>query len=421
MKIDYVKIGFYSLVLTASLALNGAATLEERLADQWSKSPDIASNIFNDFIAPNELHPFNIKKHLDLLTEEGLLVSTGTERSLIAFALCKKCTGLVGVDINPKVKGFNDFNTLLLRISKDRKEYLEFRLISRILAHYDSSIPSANESIDDIIDRIENRLIDEESISELAKKYYVDNFDKLAKIFFTYQENDRAFLEFFDAEKYKGNGAGGGYFENANYLYNDELFFRLQKAAKDGSMIFTVNSINDLKFLIKEKIVAIDASNIHDYIKLDLESDAKIIDERARIIWVHNATLTNEEYRSYIPRPNSPEIVEKCQIQQKQLIKEIEAKSSKPSAESIIAARAASDYADIAENILSLIPSSTHQKLQSLVQVQPKSEEEKVLEFAFKFYQFKNLQSFDDAPINSASTYHKLIRIEEYLEFVRHY
>jgi hypothetical protein len=120
MKLNLIAL--FSLSLLSNKVL---ATLEEKLNNLWyMERLDVDAIIpFKDYLVPNELNPYLVKLHFDLLDEAGLLVSTGTERSFIDLALCEKCTGLVGVDINPRVKAYNDFNTLLLRLSENRKDY----------------------------------------------------------------------------------------------------------------------------------------------------------------------------------------------------------------------------------------------------------------------------------------------------------
>lgn len=282
------------------------ATLEDRLSDKWLiKSLDVDSfKDFEDYLHPNELNPFLIKKHFDLLTNDGLPVATGTERSFIALALCQKCTGLVAVDINPRVKAYNDFNTLLLRISKDREDYLSLRAVNSIIEN--------NFDYTNTVVRIKERVVADDKLDDRLKDYYINNFDNFARIFFNTQ-NNCDLLPLIDIDKknkYTQYYYPYSYFVHANYLYDDELFLYISKLVKEKSIISTVGNINELGFLNNENIIAIDTSNICDYLPLTYESDPKIVNDKVRIIWVADQQLNNSFY-SYIPRLKNDEMVRK--------------------------------------------------------------------------------------------------------------
>ena len=76
------------------------------------------------FLEPNERIPVNVRPHL-LKMQRGLIVSVGTERSFFDLLLSDPnlCTGLVVRDVNPRVKAYVDFNTLLLTIATSRLDY----------------------------------------------------------------------------------------------------------------------------------------------------------------------------------------------------------------------------------------------------------------------------------------------------------
>lgn len=274
-------------LLIIFLSFNISATLEDRLSTSWLlKNLDVYSfQDFQDFLGPNEFNPNQIKLHLDLITKNGLLVASGTERSFIALTLCQKCTGLVGVDINPRVKAYNDFNTLLLRLSKNRQDYLSLRAV-------DSARQGKNIEIDKMVIMIKEKIITDTEIKGTLKDYYLSNIDNFAKIFYEAQLHSQMFV-FIDSPNNQ-------LFKEANYLYEDELFNRLQKFAKNGDMVFTIADINNLNFLNKEQIVAIDTSNIYQYVPLNYENDPKLTNDKVRVIWVKGQQRKTEFY-SYIP------------------------------------------------------------------------------------------------------------------------
>ncbi|MBA2369556.1 MAG: hypothetical protein H0V82_11115 [Candidatus Protochlamydia sp.] len=111
--------------ISAYNSLITSLSLEEEFEFAIFQDVDIKTeNHFDICLEPNELFPTAVKPHLDLM-EKGIIVSTGTERSFfdLLFADEKRCEGLVIVDITPKIKAYNDFNTLLLRIAVNRRDY----------------------------------------------------------------------------------------------------------------------------------------------------------------------------------------------------------------------------------------------------------------------------------------------------------
>jgi len=283
IKSAYIFVTLFSFNLSSS-------HIEKRLSEQWMiNNLDVYSfKDFADYLVPNENNAYDIKEHFDILTKEGLLVSTGTERSFIDLSLCEKCTGLVGVDINPRTKAYNDFNTLLLKLSKNRKDYLSLRK-----ADYVENSKSLNYQ--NVLNKIRIRLGKNNNISKKIKKYYFSNIDNFAKIFFSVQPE--ILKLFLNSNNYS--------FDKVNYLLNDNLFTKIQHKAKNGSVIFVVNNINNLNFLDNEKISVLDTSNICDYTPLLFENNLKITKEKARVIWTDLYGLKGISYYSYIPTEKS--------------------------------------------------------------------------------------------------------------------
>jgi hypothetical protein len=81
-----------------------------------------------DYTEPNEGSPERIEPHLNLVKQReqsGVFGTTGGERSFFAALFADKawCEGVVSIDITPAIKAYVDFNTMLIRISKNADEY----------------------------------------------------------------------------------------------------------------------------------------------------------------------------------------------------------------------------------------------------------------------------------------------------------
>ena len=218
-----------------------------------------ASIDFQDYLEPNEGTPTNVKPHLDagFAKQQGFLVSTGTERSFFDLALSdpKKCKGLIVRDINPRVKAYVDFNTMLLRISESMEEY---SLISVITPN-----PGQNfdKLLSDRICEIEAKLIQDIRIPKPVKDYYLRNIQAFGEIYFSQNT-------YYDRRYYwrKSRDFGG-----VKYFEDQELFSRLQRYARDGKIVATIGDINDLLFLEDLPISVVDVSNIPDYTIMDFK------------------------------------------------------------------------------------------------------------------------------------------------------
>lgn len=245
--------------------------LQDSLFEQWNVNVDTKMLInFKDFLAPNEKNPWDIKPFLDQIENDGILVSVGTERSFIDGALCKRCTSLVGVDINPRAKAYNDFNTLLLMLSRDRQDYLSLRMANEALIAIaenikmggkKSSVPWAIDyasTLKKIAKRIKQYPIDSR-----VSQYYLKNLASFAEVFYKTQ-TDILMRPLLSQEPIKNSSSS---FQNANYLHDDKLFTKIARMAKDGKIISVIGNINEIDFLnlVPEPVVFIDISNIPDY------------------------------------------------------------------------------------------------------------------------------------------------------------
>jgi hypothetical protein len=220
-------------------------TLEQQFLEEIvSIDLDTPCN-FADYLAPNEKHPIDAQPHL-AMEDCGLIVSTGTERSLFDFILSdeEKCTGLVAIDINPKVKAYLDFNVLLLRLAINREDYCQLAFPPQALGK-------------ERIETLRQRIKDSPCIPQELKPYYSKHLEAFAKVFDT------------TSHQWTQNPS----FSEVNYYTNDKLFNRLQTAARSGKIIAKTGSIDELSFLKNKKIAIVDISNISDYTCLNFKSE----------------------------------------------------------------------------------------------------------------------------------------------------
>lgn len=260
--------------------------VEQKFFNDWNQEIDVEQTIdFKDYLVPNETHPCDIKELLDQ-AKEGTLISVGTERSFIDAALCKNCTTLVTIDVNPRVKAYNDFNTLLLRIAYDREDYLRLRMAPEAdevfdinQKNYINQTPAVSFSYEKTLTKIKQRL--KKSNMDLSlKEYYLKNLSSFAAIFFNTQAN--ASMKYFVSIK-EAKKPTTEHFYNAKYLHDDVLFNKVQKMAQQGKIISKIGDIRDLSFLEgKTSVSVVDISNIPDYFKPEFKrysflNDALII------------------------------------------------------------------------------------------------------------------------------------------------
>ncbi len=252
-----------------SKPISALPSLEKEFKSHVLQKVDISLDTGFDYLQPNEGCPHGIKPHLDLM-KKGIMVTTGTERSF--FALCfsnpLKCEGLVIVDITPKIKAYVDFNTLLLRISNSRAEYVK-------LSSFTQDVNVFNERILGIKEKIENA-----DMPKKIQKYYLENLISFGLI---YLKTPKAWRE---SPKEKN-------FKECRYDKNEEYFLKLQDYARRGNIISTIGDINDLTFLNKRTVSVIDTSNIHDYCMLKFQGTG---DFNPRVIWTHQSAVKTLYY-----------------------------------------------------------------------------------------------------------------------------
>ncbi len=232
-----------------------------------------------EYLSPNERAPDQVKGHLDLM-DRGLIVSTGTERSFYDLILSPedRCTGLVTRDINPKVKAYNDFLILLLRVSSSREDFCKL-----------AAGPFNEEKRAEIL-----RRLTEVNMPHEMRGYYVKNFDHFANIYYPVEHRILSSHDGFGAVEAK----------KVDYWSDDICFNKLKSYADAGKIVSTIGDIGDLQFINGHSISIVDTSNIGDYFAVDVNCDSY-----PRIIW--NAQFREfhgfSRYRSYVHEPLIPE------------------------------------------------------------------------------------------------------------------
>ena len=229
-------------------------SLESRLGDSCLPKDDILKHpnpfiTYNDFIEPNEIFPESVVQSLNQITTPGVIVSVGTHRSLFDLMLCdpEKCTGLVIVDINPRIKAFMDFLILLLKISDSMEEFAEL------------SKPTGKAKLQEKLDIIRQKTVSSPFVTEKLRRYYLQHLDRHGAFYFSqsqYWRTGNSRIECFAAVQYDKN---------------PQQFERLQRKAREGNIVVHEGSINDLTFLGDIPIAAIDTSNVSSYIPLDIK------------------------------------------------------------------------------------------------------------------------------------------------------
>src|SRR5581483_5130667 len=199
-------------------------------------------------------------------------VVAGAER--LFFLLCRldatKCRGMVGRDINPKVKDYIDFNVLLVSISSKLKKYLELA-------------ESLQEG--EFLSRI-NRIAAKLKVARMpdkVKSYYQMHLEEFGDVYL------------HASKKWRNEDS----FAGCDYYKCDFLFKKVKAFADAGNIISTTGPINDLLFL--RDVSFVDTSNILQYSFLHLK-----VAGHPRVIWtLFKETIDNYQYRSYSHFPLS--------------------------------------------------------------------------------------------------------------------
>lgn len=258
-------------------------SLETELIEKVTCKVDIGISLFHDCLKPNEIYPIRLAEHLQL-AEKGIIVTCGTERSFFDLIHCQedKCEALVICDINPRVKAYVDFNILLLRICDSAEDY-------RILS---------DEYSDEIIKRLSSA-----PMSNQMRRYYLDNISSFASVYYSVSKEWRVSIEYYAC----------------HYHLNERQFQKLHRYAKEGKIVSTMNSINEIGFLSHKRISVVDTSNILDYSIIDLECLGPL---QPRVVFTRfypRGTIRDVRYFSHIHKSLSIEQKE----QYKHLLKRV--------------------------------------------------------------------------------------------------
>ncbi len=254
-------------------------------ANVFDKLVDVNASIpFEEYLTPNEDYVRQNAENLKM-TQTGLLVSVGTERSFFNLIMCDEqsgpyCQGLAIKDINPRVKAYTDFITLLLRISSDVNDF-------RKLA-FEENVENRTQRLEEIKQRLDL----DKDIPSFVKKYYQDHLNDFAKVYYGERQGWR-------------NGAPSLKLNSPiDYHVEPQAFVILQRYAREGKIISSIGDIGDLMFLKGMRVNILDVSNIPEYSALDI-----FITEMTsfpRIIWttLHNLTTSIANiYSSFSPTP----------------------------------------------------------------------------------------------------------------------
>lgn len=261
------------------------SNLEDHYADICFQDVNVYAKVnFTKFHAPNERHVLEIQPHLET-SKPGVIVSTGTERSFFDLALSAiskggdKCTGLVVRDIDPQAIGYAHMVTMMLRLAIDVHDFESLSGPNRG-AGLGMLRPA---QIKQKTQEIHTRLIENQDIPDKAKEFYLKHLNYFAMIYFKTSNTWRLSSKDEASQKYWASQEGqpslkgipskiqADSFQGVQYQKDKTLFSTLQKFAKSGNIICTIGSINDLSFLKKDPLRLVDASNIPDYIPMDLQ------------------------------------------------------------------------------------------------------------------------------------------------------
>lgn len=168
---------------------------------------------YGSFAGPNEATPGSAIK---IFSEapKGVYVGLGTERGFISAALAPHVTHLLLTDYDLGVVRFNRVNIALLRLARNRNDYLHLRLSS-----------SAEEW--------RQRACEDSGLNEESKLILTN-----ARVFNSFQIRQSPVSgDFLDFLAKPGDPKSNIFaFEGANYLYDDSLFHRLRTLAQQDKI-----------------------------------------------------------------------------------------------------------------------------------------------------------------------------------------
>lgn len=247
---------------------NASSSLEEEFSELATQPVNIHGKIPLDehYLIPNEYDVKKIQRHFNP-QNGGVHVCTGTERLFSNAGMTPERDGFIGIDLDPQVIAYNNFNTLLLKISKNRVDYLSlakpilfskqgegdsldlFHILTKEFETYLGPLITRYESLEDRLKLIQNR-INKSDLSPRWKGYYLHHLKDFADIYYPAKKR------FYSDPESKAYG---------EYHNDNAIFKKVQKCAREGRFIFLLRGINDLQFLQQSRVAEIDVSNIPDY------------------------------------------------------------------------------------------------------------------------------------------------------------
>ncbi len=199
------------------------------------------------FIAPNERNPAISHSMLKNIPQ-GAYVSVGSERGFMAAAALEQINFLLLVDLNRDTILFNRINTVLLRVSNSRSDYLKLRL---------------STSQKNWLDRAKDASVRSYDLSVLTDPNI-----------WQFWRETILLLGFRDFHQKPWFWKRDFPFKDANYLHNDALFKKIQRLAKSNRIESHQVNINDLSAIesilsrLKAKNITVsvwDESNVNEY------------------------------------------------------------------------------------------------------------------------------------------------------------
>lgn len=281
-----LSIGGAASIQLPSSAISTSRCLENSVAPQeictldQHKFIELRGAFKKEHLFPNEPNPIDIGPLL-ANTPPGVIVSTGTERSLADLLLSdeERCQGLVILDINPNVKAYIDFVILLCRICNSIRE---FRLLCQNPENPDQLAARLSEIA---------AKLDATDMPLQMKRYYIDNLKVLADAYFSVER-------WWDSQYMKQYP---NFYAGVRYHEDERLFAKLQRYAKAGNIIAITGTINALGVLNNLPISVVDSSNIWEY---SLVYPTGCGQSRPKMIFTEDVMSPDApvKYRSYIHR-----------------------------------------------------------------------------------------------------------------------
>ena len=215
----------------AQFLSEGTVTQFSAIGDYFGGGADSRGHIY---VLPNELNP-EIAVDIFKGAPEGVYVTVGAERGLLAATLAPNVTHLLQVDLVPEVVRYNQLNVILLKVAESLPDLLSLRTAPRSVW--------LDRSKSDRLNSREKALL----ASEESHKFYLE-----------VEGGARERLVHPD------------YFKGSSYLKSPELFARAQSLARGNRIQVAQGNLTDfprLKGLAQDlasrglKISILDLSN----------------------------------------------------------------------------------------------------------------------------------------------------------------